>query len=183
MAILEKVDKLHHAIAWRGDMPITSRYTAGIAGERFFREIKDNARFLGTRCETCDLIYVPATMFCERCFAELDEWVEVPSRGTVFTYTVLYRDLDDKPLDPPADPGLRQAGRLQWRAGALSGCGRPGCGLHRHGGGGGVQGRRRARGLDPGHPVLPAGGGLTRRCSHSLCVLAKEASRDGVRTE
>lgn len=102
MAILEKVDRLDHAIAWRGDIPITSRYTAGIAGERFLREIKDDARILGTRCPACDLIYVPAAMFCERCFAELDEWVEVPSRGTVFTYTVLYRDLDDRPLDPPA---------------------------------------------------------------------------------
>ncbi len=102
MAILEKVDQLHHAIAWKGDIPITSRYTAGIAGERFFREIKDNARILGTHCQACDLTYVPATMFCERCFNELDEWVEVASRGYVFTYTVLHRDLEDKPLDPPA---------------------------------------------------------------------------------
>jgi uncharacterized OB-fold protein len=102
MTILEKVDKLHHATAWRGDIPITSRYTAGIAGERFFRAIKEEGRFLGTHCEACDLIYVPATMFCERCFAELDEWIEVPNRGTIFTYTVLYRDLDEKQLDPPA---------------------------------------------------------------------------------
>jgi uncharacterized OB-fold protein len=102
MAILEKVDKLHHATAWRGDIPITSRYTAGIAGEKFFREIKDNARIVGTYCENCELVYVPAAMFCERCFAELDEWVEVASQGTVFTYTVLFRDLDDRPLDPPA---------------------------------------------------------------------------------
>jgi uncharacterized OB-fold protein len=102
MAILKKVDKLHEAIAWEGTMPITSRYTAGIAGERFFREIKDNARIVGTVCEECDLVYVPARMFCERCFAELDEWVEVPARGSVFTYTVLFRDLDDEPLDEPA---------------------------------------------------------------------------------
>jgi uncharacterized OB-fold protein len=102
MAILEKVDKLDQATAWRGDLPITSRYTAGVAGERFFREIKDHARILGTRCATCSLTYVPATMFCERCFAELDEWVEVPSHGTVFTYTILHVDLDGRPLDPPA---------------------------------------------------------------------------------
>jgi len=102
MAITDKVDKLHHAIAWRGDLPITSRYSAGIAGEKFFRAIKDEGRFMGTHCEACDLVYVPAAMFCERCFAELDEWVEVPNRGHVFTYTVLYRDLDDQPLNPPA---------------------------------------------------------------------------------
>lgn len=102
MAILGKVDKLHQAIALRGEMPLTSRYTAGIAGETFFREIRDNARIMGTCCGNCDLVYVPAMMFCERCFAELDEWVEVANRGIVFTYTVLYRDLDDQPMDPPA---------------------------------------------------------------------------------
>ena len=101
MAILEKVDKLHQAVAWRGDIPITSRYTAGIAGERFFREIKDAARFLGTRCEACGLTYVPATIFCERCFADLEVWVEVPNQGAVFTYTVLFRDLDGESLDQP----------------------------------------------------------------------------------
>jgi uncharacterized OB-fold protein len=101
MAILEKADKLHHAIAWKGDMPLTSRYSAGIAGEKFFRAIKDEGKFLGTYCEACGLTYVPATMFCERCFAELDKWIEVPNRGTVFTYTVLFRDLDDQPLDEP----------------------------------------------------------------------------------
>jgi uncharacterized OB-fold protein len=82
-------------------MPITSRYSAGIAGEKFFRVIKDEGKFLGTRCEACDLIYVPATMFCERCFAELDEWLEVSTQGHVFTFTVLMRDLDDQPLDEP----------------------------------------------------------------------------------
>jgi uncharacterized OB-fold protein len=102
MAITEKVDKLHRAIAWKGDMPIGSRYSAGIAGEKFFRTIKDEARFLGTRCDACGLTYTPATMFCERCFSHLDQWVEVANRGHVFTYTVLCRDLDDEPLDPPA---------------------------------------------------------------------------------
>lgn len=101
MAILEKVDKLHQAVAWRGEIPISSRYTAGIAGERFFREIKDHGRILGTRCEACALTYVPATMFCERCFAELGVWVEVPARGKVFTFTELHRNLDDNPLEPP----------------------------------------------------------------------------------
>lgn len=102
MAILQKVDKVHDALAWEGDIPIRSRYTAGLAGERFFREIKDNARFVGTHCEACDLLYVPAVLFCERCFSQLDEWIEVPSQGTVFTYTVLYRDMDDQPLDSPS---------------------------------------------------------------------------------
>lgn len=101
MSILEKVNRLDHAIAWHGDIPIESRYTVGIAGERFFREIKDKARLMGTRCHGCGLTYVPPRLYCERCFAKLDDWVEVASTGTVFTYTVLHLDLDERPLAEP----------------------------------------------------------------------------------
>ena len=101
MSLLEKVAKTTEPRTWLGDIPITSRYTVGIAGERFFREIKDHGRFLGSRCAACGLIYVPPTMFCERCFAELDDWVEVASTGTVFTYTVLHLDLYEQPLAEP----------------------------------------------------------------------------------
>lgn len=102
MSILQKIDRLHQAIAWQGEIPISNRYTAGLAGERFFREIKERGRIVGTHCPACDLIYVPAAEFCERCFSQLNEWVEVSSQGWVFTYTVLFRDLDDKPLESPA---------------------------------------------------------------------------------
>ena len=75
--------------AWRGTMPVESRYTYGLAGERFFREIKDNARIMGTRCTACGLRFVPARAFCERCFAELTEWVEVSTHGVVHAVTVV----------------------------------------------------------------------------------------------
>ena len=45
MALLERVDKLQEAIAWKGDIPISSRYTAGIAGERF-TELRREAQSL-----------------------------------------------------------------------------------------------------------------------------------------
>ena len=101
MSLLEKVDKLGKAIPWYGNIPIESRYTVGIAGERFFREVKDNARFLGTRCPHCDLTYVPPMVYCERCFTRLEAWVKVASRGTVHTYTVLHIDLEGSPLAEP----------------------------------------------------------------------------------
>jgi uncharacterized OB-fold protein len=101
MPTLEKVSNAGDAKAWQGDIPISSRYTVGIAGEAFLREIKDQGRFLGTRCSGCSMTYVPPVMFCERCFAQLDDWVEVASTGVVFTYTVLYQDLDEKLLEQP----------------------------------------------------------------------------------
>ena len=78
--------------AWYGDLPVTSRYTYGIAAERFFRAIQEDAKIIGTYCPSCDHTYVPAVMFCERCLAELDEWVDVGTSGTVHTFTVLHRN-------------------------------------------------------------------------------------------
>ena len=98
---MDKVNIITQAKAWVDRFPLTGRYTYGIAGERFFREIKDNARFMGTRCPTCDLVYVPPRLYCERCFAHLNEWVEVGPVGTVATFTVLHVDLDENPLPEP----------------------------------------------------------------------------------
>jgi len=87
--------------AWSGNLPVTSRYTFGLAGERFFRTIKDEGRILGTRCPKCDHIYVPATIFCERCMYELKEWVDVGTEGEVFSYTLLYANYDGTPRATP----------------------------------------------------------------------------------
>jgi len=45
--------------AWQGNLPVTNRYTFGIAGERFFRAIKDEAKIMGTYCPHCKHTYVP----------------------------------------------------------------------------------------------------------------------------
>jgi uncharacterized OB-fold protein len=101
MSLLEKVDKNTEARAWRGNIPIQSRYTCGLAGERFFREIMDNGRFMGTHCPECDYVYVPPTIYCERCFSKLEDWVEVGPGGTVLSFTILLVDMDGAPLPEP----------------------------------------------------------------------------------
>lgn len=88
--------------AWRGSVPVASRYTVGPAGERFFRALKDHARILGTRCGRCGVTYVPGRLFCERCFDELREWTEVGPGGTVEAVTALYLALDGSRLAQPA---------------------------------------------------------------------------------
>ena len=87
--------------AWQGDLPVTSRYTFGLAGERFYRAIKDEGKILGTKCNDCDHTYVPAALFCERCMQELDTWVDVGISGKVYTYTMLHEDLDGNRLKEP----------------------------------------------------------------------------------
>jgi hypothetical protein len=88
-------------VAWLGELPVVNRYTYGLAGEKFFRAIKDEAHILGTYCPNCDHTYVPAAIFCERCLAKLDEWVDVGTIGDVVTYTFLNVSLDGSPLEEP----------------------------------------------------------------------------------
>lgn len=87
--------------AWQGELPITNRYTFGLAGEKFFRAIKEQGKLLGTYCPQCQRTYVPATSFCERCFRELDDWIEVDSVGEVESYTILSIDEVGAPLPEP----------------------------------------------------------------------------------
>ncbi len=87
--------------AWHGDLPVTSRYTFGLGGERFFRAIKDEGKILGTHCPKCERTYVPGTIFCERCLGKLDEWIDVGTSGEVHTFTLLYEDYNGSHRDEP----------------------------------------------------------------------------------
>jgi uncharacterized OB-fold protein len=91
MSLIERLGTFGDAKVWYDNFPLESEYTVGIAGERFLRAIKDRGVILGTVCPACDLTYVPPSMYCERCFTQLDEWVELPAKGTVYTFTIVTR--------------------------------------------------------------------------------------------
>jgi uncharacterized OB-fold protein len=98
---LEPTRRVEDLRVWRGTMPVVNRYTAGLAGERFLRALRDEARLLGTRCSRCGVTYVPGRLFCERCFDELTEWVEVGPAGTVEAVTALHLAPDGSRLEVP----------------------------------------------------------------------------------
>lgn len=99
MTLLEPDHKA--PLAWQDEMPVTNRFTFGLAGERFFRAIQEEGRILGARCAKCNHTYVPAALYCERCLGKLEEWVDVGTRGRVHTYTLLYDNPDGSPREEP----------------------------------------------------------------------------------
>jgi hypothetical protein len=86
---------------WQGTLPVTNRYTFGLAGERFFRMLQEEGQILGTYCPSCNHIYVPAQSYCERCLAKLDDWRDVGLKGELYSFTLLYTNLDDSQKTEP----------------------------------------------------------------------------------
>jgi uncharacterized OB-fold protein len=99
--MLEKITNPERVRVVHGHIPVRHRYTAGVAGDRFFRALRDKGEILATPCARCGVTYVPGRMFCERCFAALDEWVSVGPGGTLESFTAVHVDLDGKRLDEP----------------------------------------------------------------------------------
>lgn len=95
MAILERVTRNIDNRYWNPGsdyFPVRNRYTAGVAGQRFLEELKENGIIYGSRCEACAVTFVPARIYCERCFARLEEkdWVDVGSEGSIFAFTLVH---------------------------------------------------------------------------------------------
>ncbi len=90
------------ARVWRGTMPVEFLYTAGVAGERFFQTLRKRGQFAVTRCDECNLTYLPPRLYCERCFADLsDTWQDVAPTGRVHTFTVVHVSGTGDPLPQP----------------------------------------------------------------------------------
>jgi hypothetical protein len=104
--MIERITLPEDVRRWEGELPVRHRYTPGVAGEAFFTALRDRGVILGSRCTACSYTYVPARLFCERCFAELAADVEVGPGGTLVSFTIAYADASGEPLDEPVTYGL-----------------------------------------------------------------------------
>jgi len=106
MSLLERISKNTQVKAWEGEFPVRYLYTYGIAAERFFRNIMERGTIVATRCALCDAIYVPPSIFCERCFERLEEWIDVGSIGTLHSFTICHLNRDGSRRDAPCLIGV-----------------------------------------------------------------------------
>ena len=100
--MMERISKPTEIKHWLGDMEAGHyHYTAGLAGERFFTALRDEGKILGSRCKSCGITYLPPRIYCERCFAELEEFVDLGLRGEVRSFTIARIDREGRPLERP----------------------------------------------------------------------------------
>lgn len=108
MPLKNRLQRNTEAGVWFGELPVQSRYTAGVAAEKFFTAIRDSGQFLGARCAACDEVYVPPKLYCEKCFAELkdSDWIKLGPAGTLESWTVVHIGIDGANLPTPDLVGL-----------------------------------------------------------------------------
>ncbi|MFX0200610.1 MAG: Zn-ribbon domain-containing OB-fold protein [Candidatus Hodarchaeota archaeon] len=88
---------------WRGNMQADYIYTSGVAGDKFFKHLKEKDTFLATKCKKCGKVFFPPRLYCEDCFVEIPEedWIEVPATGTVRLFTVATINTLGKKMEKP----------------------------------------------------------------------------------
>ncbi len=101
MTFLQRTTDAQRLRHWDIDMSVDYIYTTGIAGERFFAALRDEGRILAVHCPVCKTNQLPPRPFCETCFTELTEYVDVPPEGRVAAVTVARMDARGKPLPTP----------------------------------------------------------------------------------
>ena len=104
--MLEKIVLPDEVRRWDGEFPVRHRYTPGVAGTAFFMALRDRGVLLASRCDACSYTYVPARLFCERCFAELAADTEVGPGGALVSFTIGFVGLEGEPLEEPETIGL-----------------------------------------------------------------------------
>lgn len=85
-----------------GKLALPYTYFAGRVGSQFIITLRDEKKIMGTRCPTCEQVYVPPRQVCNKDFTDIrDNWVEVGNRGTVSNFTVVRYDDNHLPRKAP----------------------------------------------------------------------------------
>jgi uncharacterized OB-fold protein len=95
---INRVDKLR---SWTDQIPFHYEYTAGVAGERFLRGLKEG-KILAAECPRCRRSYLPPKMYCVDCFVKLERYRVLGQEGTVTAVTESHVDFEGNRLKSPS---------------------------------------------------------------------------------
>lgn len=93
-----------------GEWNIQYSYSAGPTVGEFLAALRDDERVLGRQCPDCERVLVPPRSFCERCFVDTDEWIEVGPGGRIESFTVVPEAVGAGPEAPFAIAYVRLDG-------------------------------------------------------------------------
>jgi len=74
------------ALVQRGRIAVPYSWSAGVAGTRFLKALREERRFLAARCADCRRLALPPTRRCGGCLGECVERVEVGPGGVLLSF-------------------------------------------------------------------------------------------------
>ena len=93
-------------IVYPGRIKVPYKWSVGETGSRFLVALRDDKEIWGTKCPSCNKVYVPPLKNCGECFTLTDEWVKVGSTGTLASFTVVHYAHAMQPVETPFAYGL-----------------------------------------------------------------------------
>jgi uncharacterized OB-fold protein len=93
-------------MVYQSRISVPYNWWAGDTASKFFLAIRDDRKILGTKCDSCNRVYVPPRKTCPTCFTENQEWVNVSDVGILEAFTVARRQLEALPGKVPVCFGL-----------------------------------------------------------------------------
>ncbi len=80
-------------------------WATGIAIGKFLAGLREG-EIIGSKCNHCGRIVVPPRIFCELCFRRSENWVKLPDKGIVNTYSISYITTDTTRVKEPVIPAV-----------------------------------------------------------------------------
>ncbi|MBC2710297.1 MAG: Zn-ribbon domain-containing OB-fold protein [Desulfosarcina sp.] len=88
-SLLKQVEPM----VYSSQISVPYTWWAGDTAGRFLKTLRDEQTIMGTRCESCNRVFVPPRKTCPACFTENETWTAVSDEGTVVSFTVARRQL------------------------------------------------------------------------------------------
>ena len=57
--------------------------------EQFYNYIK-NGKLMGGKCKSCGKVHLPPRPLCDKCLSNEFQWIEIPRKGRLLTYTIIH---------------------------------------------------------------------------------------------
>jgi hypothetical protein len=93
-------------MVYQSRINVPYNWWAGDTASKFLLAIRDERKILGTKCDSCNRVFVPPRKTCPTCFTDNQEWVNVSDVGILEAFTVARRQLAALPGKVPICFGL-----------------------------------------------------------------------------
>ncbi len=100
LSLGERITSVDRLRSWTDQIPLHYEYTAGVAGEKFLRALRQG-KILAAKCGKCGKRYLPPKTYCVDCFVEIKRFGAVTAAGRVAALAQSHVDFQGKKLKNP----------------------------------------------------------------------------------